>query len=58
MLRFEARARGDESKFKPSFTDAQRAKARETIINNTKNKNPTKKDVEDLLNDIYGIQQK
>lgn len=58
MYRFEARARGDEAKFKPSFTDAQRAKARETIINSTKNKNPTKKDVEDLLNDIYGIQPK
>ena len=58
MYRFEARARGEEGKFKPEFTDAQRARAREVIINNTRNKNPTKKDVEDLLNDHYGIQQK
>ncbi len=58
MYRFEARARGEEGKFKPEFTDAQRARAREVIINNTRNKNPTKKDVEDLLYDTYGIQQK
>jgi biotin operon repressor len=58
MYRFEARARGEEGKFKPEFTDAQRARAREAIINNTRNKNPTKKDVEDLLYDTYGIQQK
>lgn len=58
MYRFEARSRGEEGKFKPEFTDAQRARAREVIINNTRNKNPTKKDVEDLLYDHYGIQQK
>jgi len=58
VYRFEARARGEEGKFKPEFTDAQRARAREVIINNTRNKNPTKKDVEDLLYETYGIQQK
>jgi hypothetical protein len=57
MRRFEARARGEESKFKPTFTDAQRAKARDALIRE-KVLNPTQKQIDDVLYDTYGIEKK
>jgi hypothetical protein len=57
MRRFEARARGEESKFKPTFTDAQRARAREALIREQV-LNPTQKQIDDVLYDTYGIQKK
>lgn len=57
MRRFEARARGEENKFKPQFTEAQRARAREALMRQEV-KNPTKQQIDDVLYGIYGIQQK
>jgi hypothetical protein len=57
MRRYEARARGEESKFKPTFTDAQRAKARDALIRE-KVLNPTQKQIDDVLYDTYGIEKK
>lgn len=57
MRRFEARARGEENKFKPQFTEAQRARAREALIRQDV-KNPTKQQIDDVLYGIYGIDKK
>jgi len=57
MRRYEARARGEEGKFKPTFTDAQRAKARDALIRE-KVLNPTQKQIDDVLYDTYGIEKK
>lgn len=57
MYRFEARARGEEGKFKPEFTDAQRSKARDALIRNGE-PNPTKKQIDAVLFATYGIDQK
>ena len=57
MYRFEARARGEEGKFKPEFTDAQRSKAREALIRNGVS-NPTKQQIDATLYEAYGMQMK
>jgi hypothetical protein len=57
MRRYEARARGEESKFKPTFTDAQRVKATEALKRNGVS-NPTKSQVDAVLYETYGIEQK
>jgi hypothetical protein len=57
MYRFEARARGDEAKFKPEYTDAQRARARDALIRQG-TANPTRAQIEAVLNETYGIQLK
>ena len=57
MYRFEARARGEEGKFKPEFTDAQRNKARDALIRNGVS-NPTKSQIDAVLYQTYGIEQK
>ena len=57
LYRFEARARGEENKFKPEFTDAQRNKARDALIRNGVS-NPTKAQIDAVLFETYGIQQK
>ena len=57
MYRFEARARGEEGKFKPEFTDAQRTKARDALIRNGVS-SPTKAQIDATLYEAYGIQPK
>lgn len=57
MYRFEARARGEEAKFKPEFTDAQRNKAREALIRQGVT-SPTKQQIEATLYEAYGLQMK
>ncbi len=57
MYRFEARARGEEGKFKPEYTDAQRTKARDALVRNGVS-NPTKAQIDAVLNQTYGIEQK
>lgn len=57
MRRYEARARGEEAKFKPEFTDAQRARATEALKRNGVG-NPTKSQVDAVLYQTYGIEQK
>ena len=57
MYRFEARARGEEGKFKPEFTDAQRNKARDALIRNGVS-SPTKAQIDAVLYQTYGMEQK
>jgi len=57
MRRYEARARGEEAKFKPEFTDAQRARASEALKRNGVS-NPTKSQIDAVLFETYGIEQK
>jgi hypothetical protein len=57
MRRFEARARGEEAKFKPEFTDVQRNKARDALVRNGVS-NPTKSQIDAVLYQTYGIEQK
>ena len=57
MYRFEARARGEEGKFKPEFTDAQRSKARDALIRNGVS-NPTKQQIDATLYEAFGMQMK
>jgi hypothetical protein len=57
MRRFEARARGDEAKFKPEFTDAQRSRATEALKRNGVS-NPTRTQVDAVLYETYGIEKK
>ena len=57
MRRFEARARGDEAKFKPEFTDAQRTRASEALKRNGVS-NPTRSQVDAVLFETYGIEKK
>jgi hypothetical protein len=57
MRRYEARARGDEAKFKPEFTDAQRTRASEALKRNGVS-NPTKSQIDAVLFETYGIEQK
>jgi len=57
MRRFEARARGDEAKFKPEFTDAQRSRATEALKRNGVS-NPTRSQVDAVLFETYGIEKK
>jgi hypothetical protein len=57
MRRFEARAKGQEAQFKPAFTDAQRARATEALKRNGV-PNPTKAQVDAVLYETYGIEQK
>jgi hypothetical protein len=57
MRRFEARARGEEAKFKPEFTDAQRARASDALKRNGVS-NPTRSQVDAVLFETYGIEQK
>jgi cyclophilin family peptidyl-prolyl cis-trans isomerase len=57
MYRFEARARGEEGKFKPEFTDAQRTKARDALIRNGVS-SPTKAQIDAVLYQTYGMEQK
>lgn len=57
MRRFEARARGEESKFKPAFTDAQRLRAGEALKRNGV-ANPTKAQIDAVLYETYGFEQK
>jgi hypothetical protein len=58
MRRFEARARGKEADFKPEFTDAQRARAREALIRTGEIKNPTRAQIDAVLYETYGIEKK
>jgi len=58
MRRFEARAKGQEAQFKPEFTDAQRARAREALIRTGEIKNPTRAQIDAVLYETYGIQKK
>jgi hypothetical protein len=57
MRRYEARARGEEAKFKPEFTDAQRTRASEALKRNGVS-NPTKSQIDAVLFETYGIEQK
>lgn len=57
MYRFEALNRGEGAKFKPEFTDAQRNKARDALIRNGVS-NPTKSQIDAVLYQTYGIEQK
>jgi hypothetical protein len=57
MYRFQARVRGQEAKFKPEYTDAQRARAREALIRQGTSE-PTRAQIEAVLNETYGIQLK
>ena len=57
MYRFEARAKGQEAQFKPAYTDAQRSRARDALIRQGTS-NPTKAQIEAVLNATYGIEQK
>ncbi len=57
MRRFEARARGEEAKFKPEFTDAQRARASDALKRNGVS-NPTRAQIDAVLYETYGIEQK
>jgi hypothetical protein len=57
VRRFEARARGEENKFKPEFTDAQRTKAKDALVRRGV-ANPTKAQIDAVLYEAYGLQQK
>jgi hypothetical protein len=57
MRRFEARARGEEAKFKPDFTDAQRSRASEALKRNGVS-NPTRAQIDAVLYETYGIEKK
>jgi hypothetical protein len=57
LYRFEARARGEENKFKPEFTEPQRNKARDALIRNGVS-NPTRAQIDAVLFETYGIQPK
>ncbi len=57
MRRFEARAKGQEAQFKPVFTDAQRSRATDALKRNGV-ANPTKAQVDAVLYETYGIEQK
>jgi len=57
MRRFEARARGQEAQFKPEFTDAQRTKAKDALVRRGV-ANPTKAQIDAVLYEAYGLQQK
>jgi hypothetical protein len=57
MYRFEARAKGQEAQFKPAYTDAQRSRARDALIRQGTS-NPTRAQIEAVLNATYGIEQK
>ncbi len=57
MRRFEARAKGQEAQFKPIFTDAQRSRATDALKRNGV-ANPTKAQVDAVLYETYGIEQK
>ena len=57
MYRFEARARGEEGKFKPEFTDAQRSRAKDALIRNGVS-SPTKAQIDAVLYQTYGMEQK
>lgn len=57
MRRFEARARGDEAKFKPEFTDAQRSRASEALKRNGVS-TPTRAQIDAVLYETYGIEKK
>jgi hypothetical protein len=57
MRRFEARARGQEAQFKPQFTDAQRTKAKDALVRRGV-ANPTKAQIDAVLYEAYGIEQK
>ncbi len=57
MRRFEARARGQEAQFKPEFTDAQRNKAKDALVRRGV-ANPTKAQIDAVLYEAYGLQQK
>lgn len=57
MYRFQARARGEEAKFQPEFTDAQRNKARDALVRNGVS-NPTKSQIDAVLYETYGITKK
>jgi hypothetical protein len=57
MRRYEARARGEEAKFKPEFTDAQRTRATEALKRNGVS-NPTRTQVDAVLYETYGIEKK
>ena len=57
MYRFEALNRGEGAKFKPEFTDSQRNKARDALVRNGVS-NPTKSQIDAVLYQTYGIEQK
>lgn len=57
MRRYEARARGQEAQFKPEFTDAQRTKAKDALVRRGV-ANPTKAQIDAVLYEAYGLQQK
>jgi hypothetical protein len=57
MRRFEARARGEEAKFKPEFTDAQRSRATDALKRNGVS-NPTRAQIDAVLYETYGIEKK
>ena len=57
MRRFEARAKGQEAQFKPEYTDAQRNRARDALIRQG-TPNPTRAQIEAVLNATYGIEMK
>ena len=57
MRRYEARARGQEAEFKPEFTDAQRNKAKDALVRRGV-ANPTKAQIDAVLYEAYGLQQK
>jgi len=57
MRRFEARARGDEAKFKPEFTDVQRSRATDALKRNGV-ANPSKAQIDAVLYETYGIEKK
>jgi hypothetical protein len=57
VRRFEARARGEENKFKPQFTDAQRNKAKDALVRRGV-ANPTKAQIDAVLYEAYGLEQK
>jgi hypothetical protein len=57
MRRYEARARGDEAKFKPEFTDAKRSSETEALKRNGVS-NPTRTQVDAVLYETYGIEKK
>lgn len=54
VFRFEARARGEEAKFAPAFTDSQKNRAREALVR-AGVANPTKQQIEAVLYETYGL---